>query len=66
MAPSRIDPSSDGNRIAVLSVRLSRADYLKDRDLARREDRPVTTQCRHLIRTALHLSAPQATREDGP
>ena len=48
----------------VLTVRLSRPDYEKVRDIARAEDRPVTTQCRHLIKRALNLSADRVVRED--
>ena len=64
MARSRIDPTSP-IKTEVLSVRLARADYERVRQLARDADRPTTSQCRVLIKTALNLSAP-ATREDAP
>ena len=48
----------------VVSVRLARADYEHVRYIARASDRPITTQCRVLIKTALNLSTPQG--EDGP
>lgn len=47
----------------ILSVRLSKPDYQRLKDVARAEDRPLTTQARKFIREALTLSAPQATRE---
>ena len=50
-----VDPAT---KTETLSVRLSRGDFEKVRALARREDRPITTQCRVIIRGALaHLGA---------
>jgi hypothetical protein len=59
----KLDPE---NPTEVLSVRLSRRDYERVRELARREDRPVTAQARRLIKEALHLSArrPHTPDED--
>jgi hypothetical protein len=57
----KLDPQ---NPTEVLSVRLSRPDYERVRELARREDRPVTTQCRRLIKEALNLSASPHTPDE--
>ena len=46
----RVDPAT---KTETLSVRLARADFERLREIARREDRPLTTQCRVIIREAL-------------
>ena len=54
MARPRVDPSQ---KTETLSVRLSRVDFERVRDLARQQDRPITTQARRLIREALTHAA---------
>ncbi len=65
MAYPKINPDE---KTEVLSVRVSRSDFERLRDLARAEDRPTCAQARHLIREglseALNLSSSRAVPDE--
>ena len=56
MAHPKISP--DGECTEIVSFRLSRHDHERVKTLALQEDRPRTSQLRHLVKTALNLSDP--------
>ena len=52
MAGPKLDPTQH-NKAVTLSVRLTRADYERVKQLAQHAERPITSEVRRLIRAAL-------------
>ena len=52
MARPKLDPARQ-NKTQTLSVRLTRADYERVKQLAQSADHPITSQVRKMIRVAL-------------